>query len=169
MIVSYRNAVPADAAALDALFDESFTETFGHLYAPEDLALFLSRFSLEDWARELADPDIAFRVGEVGGVLAGYAKLGPVTLPVTPAGAAAELSQLYLRKAWHGAGIAQTLMDWVLETARGRGAEELYLSVFTENHRARRFYARYGFEEVGPYIFMVGNHADQDIILRARL
>jgi ribosomal protein S18 acetylase RimI-like enzyme len=165
----YRNAVSADAAALDALFDESFTETFGHLYAPEDLALFLSGFSREEWARELADPRFAFRVAEADISLAGYAKLGPVSLPVTPGGPAAELNQLYLRSAWHGAGVAQALMDWVLAEARGRGAEELYLSVFTETRRARRFYARYGFEEVGPYLFMVGNHADDDLIMRAKL
>jgi diamine N-acetyltransferase len=168
-MLSYRDGVPADAAALDALFDESFTETFGHLYAAEDLALFLSGFSLEDWARELADPAFAFRLAEADGRLAGYAKLGPVSLPVTPPGPAAELRQLYLGRAWHGAGVAQVLMDWTRETARDRGAEELYLSVFTENHRARRFYARCGFEEVGPYTFMVGNHEDDDLIMRAKL
>ena len=168
-MLSYRDGVPADAAALDALFDESFTETFGHLYAPEDLSFFLSGFAVEDWERELGDPAFAFRIAEEDGRLAGYAKLGPVSLPVTPAGSAAELSQLYLRKAWHGAGVAQALMDWTLEAARQRGAAELYLSVFTENHRARRFYARYGFEEVGPYIFMVGSHEDDDLILRAKL
>ena len=168
-MLAYRDALPADAVALDALFAESFTDTFGHLYAPEDLALFLSRFSIEEWARELADPGLAFRVAETDDVLAGYAKLGPVSLPVTPAGPAVELCQLYLRKAWQGAGVAQALMDWVLAEARARGAEELYLSVFTGNHRARRFYAHYGFEEVGPYIFMVGNQADDDLIMRARL
>ena len=116
----YRNGVPADAGSLDALFDESFTETFGHLYAAEDLSFFLSGFSLDDWARELADPAFAFRVAEADRGLAGYAKLGPVSLPVTPARPAAELSQLYLRKAWHGAGIAQALMDWTLAAARER-------------------------------------------------
>ena len=168
-MITYRDALPADAAALDALFDESFTDTFGHLYAAEDLAQFLGGFSVEDWARELADPDLAFRVAEDEGALAGYAKLGPVALPVEPACPAAELRQFYLLKPWHGSGIARALMDWVVAEARGRGAKELYLSVFTENHRARRFYARYGFEEVGPYIFMVGSHADQDIIMRAKL
>ena len=41
-------------------------------------------------------------------------------------------------------------MDWALDEARRRGAEELYLTVYTDNHRARRFYERYGFEAVGP-------------------
>jgi hypothetical protein len=38
-----------------------------------------------------------------------------------------------------------------------------------ENPRARRFYARHGFEEVAPYHFMVGDQADEDILCRARL
>jgi ribosomal protein S18 acetylase RimI-like enzyme len=60
-------------------------------------------------------------------------------------------------------------MQWGLDTARARGAEELYLTVYTDNHRARRFYERYGFEYVAPYKFMVGNHPDEDIIMRLKL
>ena len=56
-------------------------------------------------------------------------------------------------KSIHGAGIARGLMDWALGEARRRGAEELYLTVYIDNHRARRFYERYGFEAVGPLRF----------------
>ncbi len=41
--------------------------------------------------------------------------------------------------------------------------------MFTDNVRARRFYERYGFEAVGRYNFMVGTHADEDIIMRLKL
>ena len=37
------------------------------------------------------------------------------------------------------------------------------------NHRARRFYERYGFEEIGVYTFMVGDHADEDHLMRLAL
>lgn len=169
-MIAYRAGTPRDAAALDALFDASFTETFGHIYAPEDLAAFLAGFTLPDWERELADPAFALRIAETeSGALAGYAKLGPVTLPVEPTDPATELRQLYVGRAWHGAGVARALMAWVIEESRSRGAAELYLSVFTENHRARAFYDRYGFEPIGPYAFMVGNHADEDVIMRKRL
>jgi ribosomal protein S18 acetylase RimI-like enzyme len=57
-------------------------------------------------------------------------------------------------------------MDWVLDQAKSRGAHELYLTVYTDNHRAKRFYERYGFVAVGRYDFMVGNHADEDIIMK---
>ena len=72
-------------------------------------------------------------------------------------------------KPWQGAGVAPALMDWVLDEARRAAPSELYLSVFIDNHRARRFYARYGFEAVGRYAFMVGTHADEDIIMRLTL
>jgi len=167
--IAYRDASPADAAAIDALFRRSFTDTFAHLYDPADLAAFFADFTEAYWRRELADAGITFRVAEQAGVLAGYAKVAPLSLPAEPAGPAVELRQFYLLPRWHGAGIAPVLMDWVLAEARRRGAGELYLSVFTENHRAKRFYARYGFEPVGLYAFMVGNQADEDIVMRLKL
>jgi diamine N-acetyltransferase len=168
-MIAYRAAGPADAAAIDALFRQSFDETFAHLYDPGDLAAFLSAFTQQSWRDELADPDFAFRLAEADGSLVGYAKIASVSLPVAPSGPAVELRQLYVAGPWHGAGIARALMDWTLGEARARGARELYLSVFTDNHRAKAFYARYGFEAVGPYAFMVGTQADEDIIMRARL
>ncbi|MHA6718168.1 N-acetyltransferase family protein [Sphingomonas sp. RS6] len=165
----FRDATPADAAAIDALFRESFAATFGHLYAPEDLASFLGRFTVEGWAEELADPAFAFRVIEDAEGIAGYCRLGPISLPATPEGPAIELRQLYLRERAKGSGAAQALMDWALATARGRGATELWLSVYVDNHRAKRFYQRYGFEDQGPYAFMVGSHADEDRLMRLAL
>ena len=55
-----------------------------------------------------------------------------------------------------GAASPHALTDWAIDEARRQGFEELYLTVYVDNHRARRFYDRYGFEAVGPYDFMVG-------------
>ena len=168
-MTAYRDATGADAAALDALFRASFTATFAHLYAPHDLAAFLDRFTPEAWAANLADPAVAIRVAAQGEALVGYAKLGPVTLPIAPTGSALELRQLYLAHAAKGTGIAAVLMDWTIGAARARGAGELFLSVFVDNHRARRFYARYGFQDVGRYDFLVGSHVDEDRLMRLAL
>jgi GNAT superfamily N-acetyltransferase len=79
------------------------------------------------------------------------------------------LDQLYVRGEHHGSGIARELMEWAIEEARRRAAKALYLTVFIENERARRFYDRFGFEDVGRYAFMVGKQADEDIIMRKAL
>jgi ribosomal protein S18 acetylase RimI-like enzyme len=169
MSVEYRSATGADAAALAELGASTFTDTFGHLYEPNDLKVFLQNHSPENWDKELNDPAFEVRVAETEGRLVGFVKLGPPHLPFEPRGEAAELRQLYVVEAMKGQGIAQALMDWVIDRARRRRADYLYLSVFTENERARRFYEKYGFEPEGTYAFMVGNHADEDIVMRLKL
>ncbi|MCX8476528.1 MAG: GNAT family N-acetyltransferase [Sphingomonas sp.] len=161
----YRDATAADLPAVDALFRESFTATFGHLYAPADLAAFLGKFTPASWEEEFATPGLALRVVEDEGGLLGYCKIGPVTLPVEPVAPTIELRQFYLRERGKGSGAAQALMDWAADTARARGAAHMVLSVFVDNHRARRFYERRGFREIGRYEFRVGNHVDDDRLL----
>jgi ribosomal protein S18 acetylase RimI-like enzyme len=168
MSLSYRKATAADAPALDALFDRSFTDTFGHLYAAEDLRSFLTGFGVDEWRAQIDDGDFAIWLAE-DDRLAGYVKLGPMKLPVATDQPALLIDQFYLLAPWHGQGVAQALMDCALAEARRRGAVELYLSVFVDNHRARRFYEKYGFEAIGRYTFMVGNHADDDVIMRLML
>ncbi len=169
MNVTYRDATPADAALMAQIGPRTFVETFGHLYRPEDLAAFLDNHSEANWRRELEDDRYAVRIAEDDGVAAGFAKLGSPSLPFKPEGPSAELRQLYVLGPWQGAGIAPVLMDWAIARARARGAAALYLSVFIDNARARRFYDGYGFEAVGRYDFMVGAHADEDIVMRLRL
>ena len=168
-MITYRKATAEDAAALDRIFDKSFCDTFAHLYRPEDLNTFLNSFGVDDWKAELRDPAYAFRIGSVDGEAVGYVKLGPLKLPVATDRPAILLDQLYILKEHHGVGIAHALMDWALHEAGRRGAEDMFLTVYVDNHRARRFYDRYGFEAVGRYDFMVGTHADEDIIMRKRL
>ena len=169
MSATYRDAVAGDAAALAALFRDTFIATFGHLYSAEDLAAFLAGQGEDKWSEELGDADVAVRVAEDNGVAAGFLKLTPLRSPVATQVPAAEIGQLYVAAPWHGSGVAGALMEWALGEARRRGARELYLSVFIDNHRARRFYQRYGFAVHGPNTFMVGNQADEDVILRLEL
>jgi ribosomal protein S18 acetylase RimI-like enzyme len=169
MTVTYRNATAADADDLAELGSRTFTHTFGHLYQPDDLEIFLQNHSPTNWEKELNDPAFEVRVAESDEKFVGYAKLGPPHLPFEPRGEAAELRQLYVVEEAKGQGIADELIRWVIDRARDKRADHLYLSVFTDNHRARRFYEKYGFEPEGTYAFMVGNHADEDIVMRLRL
>ena len=166
MTVTYRAASVADLPAIDRIFRTSFCDTFAHLYSDEDLSAFLSKFTAEAWRSEMEDSAYSFRIAEDEGEAVGYLKLGPSTLPVETGASATELRQLYVLKAHHGTGVARELIDWGLHEAKQRGAEELYLTVYVDNRRARRFYERYGFVAVGSYDFMVGSHADEDIIMR---
>ena len=169
MSVAFRLAGTDDAPRLSKLGAETFTATFGHLYQPADLATFLVSHGEDQWRQELADPEFAVLIGEEDGQAVGYAKVGPPHLPFEPRGVPVELRQFYLLEAWKGRGLADKMMQWVIDEAERRGGDHLYLSVFTDNHRARKFYERWGFVAEGRYAFMVGSHADEDIVMRRPL
>ncbi len=94
--IVYRNATAADAALLSRIGAESFTETFGHLYTPENLAAFLKTHSVENWTTELSDPRFAIRLAEQDGEPVAFAKIGPPGLPFEVTGPTAELRQFYV-------------------------------------------------------------------------
>ena len=167
--MNLRLATHEDVPAIADLFRRAFTATFGHLYAPEDLATFLGGKTDAVFAAELANPDYAFVVAPGERALLGFLKLGPTTLPGDTPPGTIELHQLYVDEAAKGGGIGPALYDWALAEARGRGARHMQLSVFIDNHRARAFYARRGFTKVCDYHFMVGNHADHDEVMRVAL
>lgn len=159
-----------DAAALDAMAEASWRETFAHFYKPEDLAAFLDENFGEDGRlrRDLGNPAITWAVARADGAIVGYAKMVPPTLEQAQP-TDAQLSQLYVATDWHGRGVAQALMDWAMTTARARRAPALLLTVFEENHRAIAFYAKYGFVHVGDYAFPVGRQIDRDLVMRLAL
>ena len=157
-----------DAAALAHLAEVTFTETFGHLYPPEDLAGYVaSTYTRKACLETLSDPRMAYWLvaaeGEpaVGFALAGYCKLPVQGLEPT----AGELRQLYVRSAYQkqrlGARLFETALEW-LETHYS----PIYIGVWSNNHGAQRFYGRYGFAKVGEYGFPVGKTVDHEFILR---
>ncbi|MDH5822273.1 GNAT family N-acetyltransferase [Luteimonas sp. RD2P54] len=163
-----RRATVEDAAALSTLAARTFTETFGHLYPPEDLRTFLDEaYALERQRTILAHPDYAVWLLEHDGAAVGHAAAGPCGLPhpaVRPGDG--ELKRLYLLAPWQAGGwggrMMRTALDWLL---RG-GPRPLWVGVWSENPGAQRFYARYGFERVGDYRFPVGRVQDLEYILR---
>lgn len=171
-MIAYRDATPADGPRLDVMARAIWIETFGHSAGPADIAAYLAKAYGPAGAliRDLADPAHHFRLATADEAIAGYAKLSPVWLddPAVPAGAL-QLSQLYIAREWQGRGVAQILMDWTIAEARRRGATALVLTVWEENHRARAFYDRYGFDHIGDYAFPTGEQIDRDLIMRLSL
>lgn len=167
--IAYRDATAADAEALAAFAEMSFTDTFGHLYPPEDLAAYVeAKYRAHVIGAELADPATRYVLALRDGAIVGYCKMGDVDMDVD-ATHALELHRLYVDTSTKGTGVAKTLMDDALAWARGKGARVMFLSVWENNLRAQAFYKRYGFEHVKEHKFMVGRVADRDFIWRLAL
>ena len=166
-MITYRDARAIDGPALSAMARRSFTETFGTLYRQSDLAAFLDQaFGVNGLAAQLSEPDFAIRLALADDQIIGFVKMGPVTFPGEWRPDAIELYQFYVLSPWHGSGVAQEMMAWALEHARSHGAREVILSVYVDNHRAHRFYERYGFRDIGRIAFRVGETVDDDNLMR---
>ncbi len=163
-----RRAEPSDAQVLSDLGVRTFTETFAHLYPPQDLAAFLPEaYGLERTRADLAHPGKAQWLVEAGGQAVGYALAGPCDLPhpeVTPA--SGEFKRLYLLKGWQGGGTGGRLFATVMAWLERDGPRDLWIGVWSENFGAQRFYGRQGFSQVGEYGFRVGGTVDHELILR---
>lgn len=163
-----------DVGPLATLARQSFTDAFGHLYAAEDLAAFLAEWrSPEKISARIDDPDVGVMLAQDGEELLGYCTVyfhesfseRPEPKPKRPC----LLGQLYCAKSATGRGVGGALIEWAIAEARKRGRDAIQLSVYSENHGAQRFYARYGFEKVGEVDFWVGSHRDDEFLYELRL
>jgi len=163
-----RRADLADAEALAAIGRATFTETFGALYPPKDLARFLAEaHSLEQARADLADPAKAVWLAEAGGQAVGYALAGPCDLPhpdVRPEDG--ELKRLYLLRSAQKGRLGGRLLTAALQWLLAAGPRVLWIGVWSQNLGAQRLYARHGFGRVGEYGFTVGETIDHEFILR---
>jgi ribosomal protein S18 acetylase RimI-like enzyme len=165
-----RRAAPEDAAALGRIGRRTFVDTFGHLYPDEDLQAFLREsHGAGAYARFLADDRYALWLLEDAGEAVGYALAGPCGLPhaeVAPGDG--ELKRLYLLPSLHNGGWGGRLFQAALDWLERDGPRTLWISVWSENHGAQRFYARHGFEKAGEYEFPVGRVRDREFMFRRR-
>jgi ribosomal protein S18 acetylase RimI-like enzyme len=164
-----RRADSRDARRLAELGAVTFTQTFGHLYSDADLQTFLSQSrSMERYAAMLDNPAIGIWLAELPGAAPiGYAVAGACKLPVPDLEpTAGEVQELYVRAGHQGLQLGTRLLNVALEWLETRGCRPLYIGVWSENFGAQRFYGRLGFTRIGEYGFAVGDHIDQEFILR---
>jgi len=166
--VIIRRANAADAETLSALSRDTFTETFGHLYAPADLRDYLdASYAPARYAAQMEEQGCALWLLEDEGRARGYVMAGPCKLPhagVRPGDM--ELMRLYvhreLQNGGHGARLFAQAMEWIA----ANGPASCWLGVWSENLGAQRFYQRHGFTKVGEYLYEVGNASDLEFIFR---
>ncbi len=168
MNLSLRRATLDDADTVSSLGARTFTQTFEHLYPPEDLETFLAHaYGLERTRADLAHPDKATWLLEDDGEAIGYASAGPCDLPhddVRPGDG--ELKRIYVLKEHQGGGKGSMLMHAALAWLEKDGPRPLWIGVWSENFGAQRLYERMGFAKVGEYFFPVGEVRDLEFILR---
>ena len=182
-----RRATPEDAEALSALASTCFIQTFGQLYSSEDLDRFIHEayspevlrvelgdpsrptwlFFLEESEADITVPGSADAHTASEGKLIGYVTVCPAHLPHPDAKPTdGEVQRLYLLREYQGGGRGSMMLRHAIDYLLADGPRPLWIGVFSENLGAQRLYGRHGFKLVGEYKFMVGDHADREVIMR---
>ena len=85
-MIAYDSPRLGDAEALDAMAEESWDETFAHLYRPEDLAAFKAEaFGPRGWLQQdLKRPDVRWQIARADDAIIGFVKEGYRSLLISP-------------------------------------------------------------------------------------
>ncbi len=166
-----RTAYPDDARALAGLAERTFRDAFGAKNTREDMdAHCAASYGEPIQAREIAAPGIEVVVADLAGELVGYGQLRwERASPCVAAARPAEISRLYVDARWHGRGVAPALMAALVERARARRVDRLWLGVWEHNPRAIAFYRKAGFAVVGEKTFTLGRDVQRDLVLARSL
>lgn len=157
-----------DAEDLRVLAITTFRESHGHSATKQDIDDYINaKFTLETIQEELSVASNVFHFIYVNEELAGYSKISyntayeNLTQPNST-----KLERLYVLEKFHDLKIGKQLMDFNVNLARKNAQSGIWLYVWTENHRAVRFYKNYGFQQIAEADFQISpRHANPNWIL----
>ena len=167
-MVVIRVAGIEDAEVLTELSRRTFHDTFAAQNRPEDMAAYFKQaFVVERIAAEIREPGSVYLVAEQADRLIGFARVAPSLAPACVHGPSpVRLAKLYVAMAALGSGVGAALMRASLDWATQSGHATLWLGVWEHNHRAIRFYRRWGFLPVGTEPFLLGLDQQTDLVMQ---
>ena len=77
-----------------------------------------------------------------------------------------EVERVYVRNNYYGKGVGQQLLDYAIQIAKQKNMQSVWLGVWENNHRAINFYKKNGFVTFDTHVFMLGEEAQSDYMMR---
>jgi len=182
----FRRATVNDAAQVSHLIGSTWAEFFAYSVSGSDLETYLTTLLSEASIRtEIEDPSKYFLVAErrarpgfirksdAGETMSQdestIVGVAQVNLSTKKQGLmssnAVELNRLYIDPKEQGGGLAAILLNSAVNIAKEMGYNGLWLGVWENNARAKRFYKKMGFEERGEHFFWVGESKRRDLVM----
>ena len=158
-------------AALQQIGRQTFEETFAESNSAENMSIYLEEaYSNEKLSAELNDPNSFFYFAMLDEKVIGYLKLnmgGSQT--ELKDNDALEIERIYVLKDYHGKKVGQLLFDKAITIAKEQQVAYVWLGVWEENKRALQFYSKNGFVEFDQHVFVLGDEAQTDIMMKLQL
>jgi len=160
-----------DLEQLQEIARKTFFETFSELNSEENMTKYLAEgFSNEKLSTELRNKNSSFYFAKIGDEIIGYLKLniGSAQNEMSDQNSL-EIERIYVLKEFHGKKVGQLLYNQAIQIAKEKGVSFVWLGVWEENKRAIHFYEKNGFTAFDKHIFLLGEDAQTDILMKLLL
>ena len=157
-----------DLQSLQSISKQTFTETFASSNSKENMDKYLNEaLSLEKLTEELNNPNSLFYFIEDNNTPIGYLKLNMgASQTELYDNTALEIERIYVTQVYKGKKVGQQLYEKAIQVAKEKAVEYIWLGVWEENHKAIQFYSKNGFVPFDKHIFILGNEAQTDIMMK---
>ena len=158
-------------AALQQIGRQTFSETFAESNSAQNMAKYLEEaYSFEKLNEEINNPNSFFYFAILDEKVIGYLKLNKGgSQTELQDNNAIEIERIYVLKDFHGKKVGQLLFDKAIAIAKEQQVAYVWLGVWEENKRALQFYTKNGFVEFDQHIFVLGDEAQTDIMMKLAL
>lgn len=156
---------------LSKMSSEIFYATFGESSNPEQMAAYLaSAFSESQLSSEIAQSESWFYIVLHNENICGYFKInsGNAQTEAKPEHYL-EIQRIYLYPEYHGKGIADASLRFIIKIAKSLSKRVIWLGVAEDNIRAYRFYEKQGFTPNGIHIFDFAGDLQSDICMELKI
>lgn len=163
--LTVRIAEKKDAALIADLSRETFYNAFAPVNTKADMDKFMNEvFTREKLMAELDLADNIFLLACLENTAAGYVRLRDKHLPEAslPSNNVIEIARIYTATNIIGKGIGSALINKCIAIAKEKKRDYIWLGVWESNHKAIKFYERFGFKRIGEHNFLLGNDLQTD-------
>ena len=147
---------------------KTFFDTFFESDSEESMSAYLATsFSSEKLTAELENPESEFYFATLNESVIGYLKVnfGSAQTELQDRNSL-EIERIYVLKDYHGKKVGQLLFEKAITIAKNNSCSYVWLGVWEENHRALQFYSKNGFVAFDKHIFVFGDEAQTDIMMK---
>ena len=166
--IQIRKITKEDISQLQEIGRKTFFETFSQSNSEANMAKYLKEgFSMEKLTEELNNEHSEFYFALIDNNVIGYLKLNSAQSQTElQDNTGLEIERIYVLQEYHGKKVGQVLYEHAMKRAEISNVNFVWLGVWEENHRAISFYRKNGFVAFDKHIFILGDDAQTDIMMK---
>jgi ribosomal protein S18 acetylase RimI-like enzyme len=164
-----RKVQDEDISGLSEFAARTFYQAYGWYNTEENMKNYVEKyFSKENLCKEIREPETEIYILTEDEKIKGYVKSGRQNnLEILKDYSHMEIERIYVDNSDQRNGFGKTMLDFIIQKAKEKNSQFLWLGVWQKNEKAIAFYSKNGFKIIGTTTFILGDD-DQDDFIMAR-